>query len=171
MKLTRTCILSLVAVLSLTGCNKMTGGGWLIDVDGDRVSFGFNARATEEPTSQCQLPFDTPCVAAKGVFNLIDHGDVSGQRLHVRGNLTGTYTGQAPFDCEPEAETPCGAQFEGTATVNGVPHTLSVRVTDNGEGSGIVGDFVSIFIVPIGGGELINYIGTVQGGNLQVHMD
>lgn len=162
-------ILIIATTAYLGGCTKMTGGGWMFDVDGDRVSFGFTAQAVEETDEECGVP-GPACVAAKGRFNLIDHGDFSGERVHIRGQFTGTFNAESPFLCEETANTPCASQFEGTAVIDGDEYLLSVRVTDNGEGSDFVGDFVEIHAYPVGGGDSFDYVGSIEGGNLQVHL-
>lgn len=163
-------ILAFTSMAFIAGCTKMTGGGWLYDIDGDRVNFGFMAQPVEEPTEECEAIFEPSCVEAKGRFNLVDHGDVSGERMHFRGKFTGTFSAENPLSCEDTANTPCGSQFEGTATADGEEYLMSVRITDNGEGSEFIGDFVEIHFVPVGEGDPLHYVGYIEGGNLQVHL-
>ena len=165
-------LLTGLTAVALTACNKITGGGWMIDEsDGDRVSFGFTARETEDPSGDCDFSSGPSCVEAKGKLTLIDHGDVSDVRQIWRGTFEGTWTGQAPFACEDTAETPCASTFDGFATMNGDEYLVRIEVTDNGEGSGAINDFLKVFLSPVGGGDLIVYIGEIGGGNLQVHVD
>ncbi len=167
----RMILLTGLAAVSLAACNKITGGGWMIDdSDGDRVSFGFNAMAIEDESEVCEFSFADSCVAARGKLNVVDHGDVSGERKHWRGEFEGTWTGQAPFACEDTAHTPCASTFDGFATMNGEEYLVRIEITDNGEGQAAIGDFIKLFFQPVGGGDMVVYLGSIAGGNLQVHL-
>jgi len=159
--------MSSLSVFLLSGCFKTTGGGWFLDDEGDVVNFGFNAQPVGEPTGNCDgYPFPFPdvptCWEAKGTLTLIDHGNVSGERLKLKGSFTGTFN--------PESGDPSdGSQFNGTATLNGQEYDMGFRVSDYGEGRLDDGDFFFLMLEPKGGGELIVYIGNLGGGNIQVH--
>ena len=160
----------LAAATSLSGCFKTTGGGWFIDgSDGDLVTFGFTAQPDGEPTGFCDgylFPFPQvpTCQPAKGRLTLIDHGGESGEPHIIRGTFTGTYA--------PESGNPVdGSQFAGTALVDGEEWLLGMRVTDNGE-PGLDGDFIFIMLeeaATADGTPDLVYIGTIGGGNIQVH--
>jgi hypothetical protein len=157
----------------LAGCNKMTGGGWIIDdLSGNFINFGFNAQPVGEPDGSCELPAAEPCWAAKGKLTIVDHGNVDGQPKRLKGDFTATYTGQGPFACEETANTPCTSEFVGNAILSGQSLVFRMRITDNGEGRfpGLAeGDFVEAFFTTEEGDLVYNLIGTIGGGNLQVH--
>ncbi|WP_405232039.1 hypothetical protein [Lentisalinibacter salinarum] len=165
--------LATITALALSGCNKITGGGWLEGIDGGLVSFGFNAQPVGEAPGECEFsPFgpSVACWPAKGHFNLIDHGSVSGKPMQIRGSFTGTYTGQSPLACEEQAPEVCGSIFTGEAVVDGYSYAMRLRITDNGQGSGTIGDFFELFLSPTNGGPQIGpYVSTIGGGNLKVH--
>lgn len=157
------------AMLALSGCFKMTGGGWFLDGEGDMVTFGFTAQPDGEPTGFCDgFPFPFPqvptCQPAKGRLTLIDHGNASGEPRMIRGEFTGTYN---PASGNPGD----GSQFAGTVTVDGEDWILGMRVTDAGE-PGVPGDFVFLMLEPAatadGAPDLV-YIGEIAEGNIQVH--
>ncbi len=171
MRTLRLLVVTLPALLLMSGCFKLTGGGWLLDEDGDLVTFGLNAQPDGEPTGFCDgflVPFpDIPtCQPAKGRITLIDHGNVSGERFMLKGEFTGTFNPE--FDPDNIQET--GSQFNGTGTFNGEAYDIGIRVTDNGSGAGqIEGDFIFLFLQPQGGGPERVYIGEIGGGNITVH--
>ena len=157
------------ATLTLTGCYKMTGGGWFMDDDGDLVTFGFNAQPDGEPTGVCNgFPFPFPqvptCQPAKGRLTLIDHGTASGEPHMIRGTFTGTYN---PGTGNPDT----GSQFAGRVLVDGEEWLMGMRVTDAGE-PGVDGDFVFIMLehaATADGSPDLVYIGNIGNGNIRVH--
>ena len=173
-RIVSTLALTAIATFTLSGCNKITGGGWLEGGDGGLVSFGFNAQPVGEAPGDCEFNpfgFSGPgCWASKGRFNLIDHGTVSGQPTHVRGDFTGTYTGQSPLACSAGAPEVCASVFTGIAVVDGFDYAMRLRITDNGQGGNVTGDFFELFLSPTNGGAPIGpYVSTIGGGNLTVH--
>ena len=162
-------ITAVTALFALSGCLKMTGGGWFIDGEGDFVNFGFTAQPDGEPTGNCDgYPFPFPqvptCQPAKGRLTLIDHGGMSGEPRMIRGEFTGTYN---PIGGNPED----GSQFTGTVLVDGVEWLMGMRVTDNGQ-AGIEQDFIFIMLeeaATADGSPDLVYIGDIGGGNIKVH--
>ena len=169
-------ITTTTAVLALSGCFKMTGGGWFTDIEGDLVTIAFTAQPDGEPTDFCDgfiapFPQVPTCQPAKGRLTLIDHGTVSGEPIMIRGDFVGTYN--------PEFGNPDdGSQFTGTVTVNGEEWILGMRVSDYGEGNLVdengnpVGDFFFLMLEPkatADGAPDLVYIGELEGGNIQVH--
>lgn len=157
------------AILVLSGCFKMTGGGWFTDNEGDLVTIAFTAQPDGEPTDFCDgSPFPFPqvptCQPAKGRLTLIDHGSASGNPIMIRGNFVGTYN---PISGNDET----GSQFTGTVSVNGEDWILGMRVSDYGE-EGPTEDFIFLMLEPAatqdGNPDLV-YIGSLEGGNIQVH--
>ena len=162
-------ITATIAALALSGCFKMTGGGWFTDGEGDLVTIAFTAQPDGEPTGFCDgwlapFPQVETCQPAKGRLTLIDHGTESGNPIMIRGHFTGTYN---PISGNDET----GSQFTGSVLVNGEEWVLGMRVSDYGE-EGPTEDFVFLMLEPAatqdGNPDLV-YIGNLEGGNIQVH--
>lgn len=162
-------ITATVALLALSGCFKMTGGGWFLDEEGDMVTIGFTAQPDGEPVAYCDgfpnpFPQVPTCQPAKGRLTLIDHGNVSGEPRMIRGNFTGTYN--------PEGGNPSdGSQFTGIVTVNGEEWLLGMRVSDYGN-TGPSEDFIFIMLeeaATADGSPDLVYIGNIEHGNIKVH--
>ncbi len=126
------------------GNNKATGGGWFInEADGNRITFGFNAQATNGET-------------AKGRFQLIDHD--SGTKIHGTISITIDDTASAL------------SYFAGTCTVNGDQgHSLHVFLYDAGEPGVNAGDAIAIGIDIDPEVDDPTYYGVLGGGNIQIH--
>ena len=142
-------VLALVVVLALVGVgcagnNKATGGGWFInEVDGNRITFGFNAQATNGET-------------AKGRVQLMDHD--SGTRIH------GT------FSITIDDTAPALSLFTGTCSINGEDgHSLYVLFQDAGEPGVNAGDAIAIGIDIDPELDAPTYFGFLGGGNIQIH--
>ncbi|MFC1932532.1 post-COAP-1 domain-containing protein [Chloroflexota bacterium] len=117
-----------------------TGGGWFDDsLSGNKITFGFNAR-------------DTGDGAVEGEFQLVDHGPTT--------NIHGTFTRLSTSGSLSLLWGTCSIDGEGD-------YTLSIICVDNGE-PGIGIDTIKIVIFDIYFPIKI-YIGTLGGGNLQVH--
>ena len=144
-------VLTLVAVLALVGVgcveignNKATGGGWFInEVDGNKITFGFNAQATNGET-------------AKGQFQLIDHD--SGTKVHGTFSVTIDDTATSL------------SLFTGTCSINGDDgHSLYVLFYDAGEPGVNAGDGIAIGIDIDPDVDDPTYYGVLSGGNIQIH--
>ena len=165
----------LTALLALSGCFKMTGGGWFIDNEGDLVTIAFTAQPDGEPTGNCDgyiapFPQVPTCQPAKGRLTLIDHGGASGEPLMMRGNFNGTYN---PVSGNLED----GSQFTGTVVIDGEEWIFGMRVSDYGEPGNfedpdVTGDFFFLMLEPAAtadGSPDIVYLGQLGGGNIRVH--
>jgi hypothetical protein len=148
-----------VAVLSGQSCpppdihfNKATGGGWFLDtLTGNRITFGFTAQPLEEPVGE---------INAKGKFQLIDHGD----KTKVHGTFYATIGTTSNFI----------SMFFGTCLVNREDGYLyGIQVEDLGEPGPSAGDYIIIGISHISDPEnpLYEYMGYLEGGNIQVHAE
>jgi hypothetical protein len=154
-----------VLVLITTGCKKITGGGWFIN-DGwegmdNSIIFGFTAQPTGEPISH-NNPFYPPDIelqTAKGKFQLIDRN----AKTRIHGTFIGTYIDEDDIQ----------STFWGLCSINGEDgHLLEARFTDNGEPGVLAGDRIEVWIdSPVGIAFPPNYMGTLKGGNIQIHDD
>ena len=99
---------------STPGCEaKITNGGWIIAMNGDRASFGGNAKADEDGNTS-------------GQENYQDHGPAT--PFHLHGNVLAIV-----------CNSPTSATIFGEATIDGSgSHTYRIDVQDNGEpGKGV----------------------------------
>ena len=163
------------AAFLLTGCGKVTGGGWIQSashVPGEKASFGFSARCKN--TTVDGVP---NAVFYDGQFEYDDHA--ANGRVRVHGDVTPFEFGKAVGQtCQQVAKEPSPpvTQFGGRyRTQNGVvPYSegdFSVGVADGGNGNNMIdGDEIQVELVgdnPISGFVYFN-TGIVQGGNIQI---
>ena len=123
------------------GCEIMiTNGGWIIANNGDRASFGGNAKADEDGNVSGQEEYQ-------------DHGPVDPFNLH--GDVT-------VIVCD--TSDPTRATIFGNATIDGSgSHTFRIDVQDAGEpGKGV--DTYRMRVNAYDSGEQ-----TLRGGNVQIH--
>lgn len=123
---------------------KITNGGWITASNGDRASFGGNARTDGEGN-------------ASGNEEYQDHGPADPLNLH--GNVLVVV-------CEPPT-SPTAATIYGKATVDGEgDYFYRIKVQDNGEGGKGVDKYgILIGTVPMySSGDQ-----TLKGGNVQIH--
>lgn len=101
---------------------KTTGGGWLADVDGKKINFGFNAKMESDGLS--------------GNLQLNDKaGDV---KIHLK---TVVFLGEVAEDCGSVLPGPNALEFRGEGRFNGEDgYAFRACVQDNGEGSGAEAD-------------------------------
>jgi hypothetical protein len=125
---------------------KTTGGGWFIDNRSEaKITFGFSAILTGEDNE------------AKGQFQLIDHGTKPPTRVH------GTFD-----ELKWVSIFGTSTKFEGECTVNGNgPVYLKVEFTDRGKPGIDPGDEIKVWI---DGGMMPDYMGTLEGGNITIHV-
>ena len=159
------------SAVALGGCNKITGGGWFESIEGGLVTYGFTAQPIGEAPGDCPaLPGAESCWESRGHLTLIDHGTTSGRPLMIKGTFTGTFTGQSPLACSPDAPEICSSTFTGNAIVDGFDYDMRLRITDEGQPQNPNGDFFELFLNPTNGGPAIGpYLGRAAGGNLVVH--
>jgi hypothetical protein len=165
------CVPLLVAVtFVLTGCTKMTGGGWIPStVPGERATFGFTARCVT--TTISGLP---AAVLHDGEFEFEDHG--AGVSIHgeVEPSPLQTFPGMT---CKQLAESDPNllktGGFEGTYRTQGMEPshdgTFVVVVHDGGRPGTIAGDRICVDLV--GATAAFTYTNCdaeVQGGNIRV---
>lgn len=147
-------------VLVSSGCKKITGGGWFIN-DGwpaldHKIIFGFTAQPTGEVIVHPILLEEME--TAKGQFQLIDLD----AKTIIHGKFIGVYTEDYPYE-----ETQ--SLFWGECSINGEDgHFLEAHFMDNGEPGVQAGDRVEIWIDSFIGFPP-NYLGTLMGGNIQIH--
>lgn len=98
-----------VLPVSTPGCEaKITNGGWIIAMNGDRASFGGNAKVDEDGN-------------ASGQENYQDHGPAT--PFHLHGDVLVVV-----------CNSPTSATIFGEATIDGSgEHTYRIDVQDNGE--------------------------------------
>lgn len=121
--------------VALSGCNKVTGGGWMAGVNGGRATFGFQAQCQDgtEPDGEPSQNF------YEGQFQYRDnaayvgfHGDIN-----VSFVTSGVYGNgiliESCADWGNSGNT--NAEFTGTCVSHpgGVPGTFKVEVVDNGK--------------------------------------
>jgi hypothetical protein len=131
-----------VLPVTTPGCEiTITNGGWIVAMNGDRASFGGNAKADADGNVSGQEEYQ-------------DHGPAQPMNLH--GNVLVVV-------CESETS----ATIYGTATVDGAGSFLyRLRVEDNGEpGKGTD----RYWILVANGYDSGNQI--LRGGNVQIHLD
>jgi len=135
------------ALMVGVACFKTTGGGWFIDQEGNKITFGFTAQPVGEPGDITQ--------EAKGKFQLVDHGT----KTRIHGTFTTTFT---------VSDTPSTESFFwGPCTVNGVDgYSFYVMVSDYGEPALSAGDEIEIKVM---GEEEHFHYGFLRGGNIQIH--
>ena len=152
-------LISILALsIGLMGCAgdmHGTGGGFIEDCNGDKVTFGFNFHATGDRSD----------FVAKGQFQLVDHSVKPPLRIH------GTFDDVDRFwlpliGTQYLAEGMCEIKGEGS-------FKFYLYAFDDGEPG--IDDFVYVHLVIPGGGgfkgidnDLI-YHGMIDGGNLQMH--
>jgi hypothetical protein len=129
--------------VSTPGCEvKITNGGWIIAANGDRASFGGNARTDGEGS-------------ASGNEEYQDHGPAT--PMNVKGNVLAVV-------CETVPPTN-SATIYGEATIDGAGSFIyRLRVEDNGDG----GKGVDKYWITLDNGYTSGNQ-TLQGGNVQIH--
>ena len=153
-------ILVVAVTLLVAGCDyvsvapiKTTGGGWFVDEDGHRVTFGFAAAPTADRE-------------ARGQFQLIDHGNKTVDKLRMHGSFT------VAFDEIPTQayEGNC-TWFAGNCTVNGTDgYEFAVKFCDEGEPGPSAGDHIELYVgADSGSVAQWYYAATLEGGNIQIH--
>jgi hypothetical protein len=163
--------LVIASTLVLTGCEKLTGGGWIPSLmPGEKATFGFSAKC-RDGTTALGLPV---ALLYEGQFEFDDHS-ANPQVVRVHGNVEpldfANVVGQTCQDVANEPDVLMTGVFGGTYRTQpkvGPSNTgeFLVEVIDGGEGGTINGDF---FCVDLVGGVTYTNCGDVQGGNIQVH--
>ncbi len=154
-------LLLLLSVLVIgVGCDKMSGGGWFLDMDsGNKITVGFNAQALDEYYSE-----PDEVLQAKGQFQLIDHG--TKDRIHCEF----VATGEGDMDGKPWVSF-----FGGPATLNGEGgYVAGVEFHDNVDyGQSGKGDLVTVVLLDAENPDFNNpvrsYGGFLSGGNARQH--
>jgi hypothetical protein len=133
-----------VLPVSTPGCEiKITNGGWIIAQNGDRGSFGGNAKVDADGN-------------VSGNEEYQDHGPAQPMNLH--GGILAVICG---------SDGKSGTVF-GTATIDGAgSHFYRIDVVDNGEGSGSMPD--TYWIQADNGYDSANK--PLKGGNVQVRRE
>jgi hypothetical protein len=153
----------------VTGCDKLTGGGWIqsrTGIPGQKATFGFNAKCKN--TTMDGMPV---AVFYEGQFEYDDHAFSPLVRVHgdVEPFEFASAVGQTCQEVAAEPGLPF-SEFGGTyRTQPQVTPTLSgefaVFAADGGEPGSINGDELT---VTLSGGIVYFNTGIVQGGNIQV---
>jgi hypothetical protein len=163
--------LVIASLFVLTGCEKLTGGGWIQSqslVLGTKATFGFTAKCKN--TTIDGLP---AAVFYQGQFESDDHAVNPLIRVHgdVEPDAFGTVPGETCKDLATELDPIMESGFRGTyrTQTQVVPSSqgeFAVFVADGGEPGTISGDFICVSLVGPG----IDYLNcnVVQGGNIQV---
>jgi hypothetical protein len=161
---------TMAAVLLLagfaTGCDKVTGGGWINSSEvtsAERATFGFTARC--KTTRVDSMP---TAVLYDGQLEYHDQG----ADIRIHGDVEPDEFAQAPGSTCKEIEDLLDIQlpvatFEGTYRTQpgGLQGDFEVIVTDNGEPGALNGD---MFDIKLTGAVTHVNSGPVQGGNIQV---
>jgi len=162
-------LLAIASSLVLTGCDRLTGGGWINSlnvVSGARATFSFTARCRD--TTVAGLPV---AELYDGQFQFDDRG--FDPRVWVHGDVSPTVFASAPGEtCRQvhEEEVIPASGFQGIyRTKPGVfppgEGEFVVTVFDGGEGQAIDDDEIC---VDLAGSVTYTNCGPVQGGNIQV---
>jgi hypothetical protein len=152
----------------LTGCDRVTGGGWIpsLSPTGGRATFSFTAKCRNRTIEGIPT-----AVFYEGQFEFDDHGFNPLVRVHgdVEPAEFFNVPGQSCRDLSRELDLVDLTGFQGTYRTQ--PEVFpsgqgefAVAVFDGGE-SGINGDEICVSLA--GGIEYLN-CGVVQGGNIQV---
>lgn len=152
----------------LTGCDRVTGGGWIPSVSptGGRATFSFTAKCRNRTIDGIPT-----AVFYEGQFEFDDHGFNPLVRVHgdVQPVEFFNVTGQSCRDLSRELDLVTLTGFQGTYRTQPQVFPVSqgefaVAAFDGGEG-GINGDELCVSLA--GAIEYLN-CGAVQGGNIQV---
>ena len=138
----RAAIAAAAMLVVITGCHKVTGGGWIAGVNGGKATFGFQVRCvTDEFGDPAQF---------EGQFQFNDHR--AGVRFHGDVNANLSYIGfPEEWSCSDIVEfvnppEELGhAVFQGQCTSPaGTTGTFSVEVMDNGTPGSVAGDIITV---------------------------
>jgi hypothetical protein len=153
----------------LTGCEKLTGGGWIQSatlIPGQKATFGFNAKCKN--TTVDGMPV---AVFYEGQFEYDDHSFSPVVRIHgdVEPFDFASASGQTCKEVAAEPGLPFSA-FGGTyrtqpQVVPSLSGDFAVFAADGGEPGSLNGDELT---VSLAGGITYSNTGIVQGGNIQV---
>ncbi len=126
-----------------------TGGGWLSDSSGGKITFGFQAQRTQQGLGPLG-----------GTLDLNDHAHQV--NIHI-DQLS--FLGSVRDSCGSVPSEANAVQFNGSGTYNGSTATFRVCAQDNGEGGGAQAD--RVYLTCTSG---CNYSagGAIGGGNIQV---
>jgi hypothetical protein len=121
--------------VALSGCNKVTGGGWMAGVNGGKANFGFQAQCQEVSTDFDEMLFPG---FYEGQFQYRDnsayvgfHGDIN---IAVTALFDGTCAELVDFFHE-NGDAANWSDFSGECVSHpgGVQGTFRVMVVDNGK--------------------------------------
>lgn len=167
--------LVIASTLVLTGCEKLTGGGWIASLTpGEKATFGFSARC-KDSTDALGVPV---ALLYEGQFEFDDHAG-NPQVVRVHGDIEPQGFANVPGStCQDVANEPdvlMTGIFAGTYRTQpkmgpSSEGEFAVQVFDNGEGATIDDDFLCVHLVGFAiGGLVYDNCGDVEGGNIQVH--
>ncbi len=137
------------------GGDKVTGGGYLLPVDGKKINFGFNAKGTSGGFS--------------GHLTLVDKS--AGAKVKLD---TVTALGDVGAECGSVLPGPASAELAGTGTFNGAPAAFRVCVADLGEPGNAGSGGADLFYLECTSGCAYSTgdrtaDDVIDGGNIQVH--
>src|SRR5438445_6687187 len=161
----------IAAVFVVSGCDKLTGGGWIQSMDlvlGDKATFAFSARCRTTwldgvPTASFydgQFEFDdhaaNPLVRVHGNVNPFEFGGVAGQTCKQFTKTELSFLLESGFG---------GTYRTQPQVVPSLQGDFVVGVTDGGNPSSLDGDFICVLLA---GGVVYDNCGDVQGGNITI---
>ena len=179
-------LMAITLVVGSIGCSgvKATGGGkiddantwwytydrqtgqWDYGYDTTKVTFGFNAKPVGEPT----------LIFSDSYYGDYYRQDAKGQmqvNLHDLGlKIHGTFTYMEYADPSSPYHNPEeSADFRGTCTLKGIPGQFYAKYYDRGEPGASAGDYVQVYAWASDstGYADIQFSGTIDGGNIQLH--
>jgi hypothetical protein len=146
-----------------SGCDKVTGGGWIASFPNplEKATFGFTAKCKNRTVNS------TPtAVFYDGQLEYQDHG----ADIHIHGDVEPNEMLQvSDATCSEFRDFPIPAltMFEGRyrSQPDGGQGDFVVTVADNGEPGSLNGD---MFMIVLTGTEEHTNSGPIQGGNIQV---
>lgn len=167
----RAAIAATAMLVVITGCHKVTGGGWIAGVNGGKATFGFQGQCV-----RADLYGDGERSRFyRGQFQFND--SMAGVKVHTE-MLPVAFFGDLSETCEESADwlgslgSLSQASFVGECTgPGGDTGLVFVDIVDEGVPGSINGDSVSISIdaACTADGQPYSNSGIIRGGNILVH--
>jgi len=159
------------AIAIMTGCHKVTGGGWIDGVNGGKATFAFQGQCVrQDPDGSGEQSF-----FYRGQFQFNDR--LAGVKVHAE-MLRFALFGDESQSCEESAEFFGSFDPRNEASFSAVCQSptgefgfITVDVVDEGTPGSLSGDFINISIdgACTSDGQPYSNSGIIRGGNIVVH--